>query len=70
MDKDTGGQAFPAFSQDCQGHIEREQIGMTLRDYFAGQVLSGMLSNGYNQNFANVDAYKIADAMIAERNKE
>ena len=50
---------------------------MTLRDYFAGQALSGLCSgfaggNGgvdwFKQAGANA-AYQIADAMLAEREK-
>ena len=48
--------------------------GMTLRDYFAGQALCGMLANpemclaSTNQDDAAM-AYEAADAMLAERMK-
>lgn len=69
MSKDNGGPAFPqmyakAYSED--------QGGMTLRDYFAGQAVQGMLANQhpYEENderlFAR-DAYAIADAMLEAR---
>lgn len=54
------------------GNIFAEQ--MSLRDWFAGQALAGWLafpSDG-QQGSAGVaasEAYKIADAMIAERQK-
>ncbi len=67
--KDNRYQAFPS----------PEYMGMTLRDYFAGQALAG-LSSAHTQegewtgtiNMGNTaeEAYKLADAMIAERAKE
>lgn len=57
----------------------RDPTGMTLRDWFAGQALGIMntaLDQGYwspgenpNKEIAEA-AYQIADAMIAEREKE
>jgi hypothetical protein len=54
----------------------REQDGMTLRDYFAGQALAGMLGSQPVEGRANPNyerwatvAYTFADAMIAERDK-
>ena len=56
--------AFPA---------TRHDTGMTLRDYFAGQALAGILANpnwvGSWQDAAK-HAYLSADAMLAERTKE
>jgi len=65
----TGGAAFPHVST----HIAR--TGMTLRDYFAGQVLGEILECYHNltdvdpYRFAAAQAYEMADAMIAEREK-
>jgi hypothetical protein len=45
---------------------------MTLRDWFAGQALSGMMANSYYHESGIVpikDCYHFADAMIAEREK-
>ena len=62
--------AFPTHP-DGQGHPLF--TGMTLRDYFAGQALAGVLANqestsldGTPEEFA-ADAYSFADAMLAER---
>lgn len=48
-----------------------ELPGMSMRDWFAGQVLAGYLANAEiaSANPATMarDAYTIADAMIAER---
>ena len=44
------------------------QEGMTLRDYFAGQVLaSGQLRLIDRQEIAAAQAYRVADAMLAAR---
>jgi len=49
---------------------EEVEPGMTLRDYFAAKAMQGMLMRGYgNIEHLPVDAYKFADAMIAEREK-
>ena len=66
MDKpNDGGPAFPSdrFSE----------LGMSLRDYFAGQALASMDTDGYTVAgllHLTKRAYDIADAMLAEREKE
>jgi hypothetical protein len=44
--------------------------GMSLRDYFAAQALSGLLACNDNAHGLASLCYKIADAMIAQRDKE
>lgn len=46
-------------------------LGMSLRDYFAGQALVGLLADGLGNNCPDVarGAYGVADAMMAERAK-
>lgn len=75
MSKNDGGPAFPAAA-----HVDPRQPstllcgasqGMSLRDWFAGQALIGLLANA-NLNgglwaIAARDAYNAADAMIAAR---
>jgi len=76
MKKETGGQAFPLH----ETHDYCASRGMTLRDYFAAQALTGAqiwdaVLNERNSNFASVGgvkelaviAYAIADAMIEAR---
>jgi hypothetical protein len=43
MGKDTGGSAFPR--EDYQSDDAPGQRGMTLRDYFAGQVLASITAS-------------------------
>ena len=67
-----GGSAFPrpvSFSEE--GGTHRGTLGMTLRDYFAGQALTGLLSSGersirWEETIA-YDSYKIADAMLVRK---
>lgn len=66
--KNQGGPAFPTPTPDLEE-------GMTLRDYYAGQALVGLLSGQYSSagsstfNLEEVpeESYKIADAMLAAR---
>jgi hypothetical protein len=49
-------------------------MGMTLRDYFAGQALAGYMANTNRPTRFNLDddakwMYDLADAMLAERTK-
>lgn len=62
---DNGGPAFPIAS-DVIGHC----VGMTLRDWFAGQALAGLLASPQTGDDANAvirAAFSAADAMIAAR---
>ena len=69
---DMKSQDEPAFPNSGDG---ARYDGMTLRDYFAGQVLAGICasyagSNSAYQFSSDADyAYKYADAMIAERSR-
>lgn len=46
--------------------------GMTLRDWFAGQAMAGILSRGihYEPERLGLTAYEAADIMLAARNGE
>lgn len=75
--KDTGGSAFPNPSlADESYRAQPGDMGMTLRDWFAGQALSAMPEPtryvGPEQTKLSLakharNAYQIADAMIAAR---
>ena len=45
---------------------------ITLRDYFASQVIAALITNGKCMNILEFSsyAYKVADAMIEERNRD
>jgi hypothetical protein len=67
-----GNTAFPTRGP------HRDSEGMTLRDYFAASALQGFMSNsdipdmlkkGFKPDGAAEACYMIADAMIAEREK-
>lgn len=69
------GPVFPDFKADHCGGAANTTFspvgGLSLRDYFAGQALAGlMLREAYTSpgNRAGV-AYEFADAMLAEREK-
>ena len=81
----TGGPAFPSMSpmyqQKLGGGIEIINAGMTLRDYFAGQALTGMqkffVDTGDSHRDPNEpthdqiakEAYRFADAMLKEKQR-
>jgi hypothetical protein len=63
--------AFSGPTYEVNGHISYQE-GMTLRDYFAGQVIAGILGHsaigqiGVATDVAEI-AGQMADAMLAER---
>lgn len=64
--------AFPTKGHFGEGWDVAPQDGMTLRDWFAGQALCGLMmfetTQGKWDEFAK-GAYDCADAMLAEREK-
>ena len=80
MGKDNGGPAFPEFGRertyandaDRFGRYEYVAVGgMSLRDYFAGQALMGMLASQMDVggDLMASAAYLYADQMLLERAK-
>ena len=77
MIKETGGPAFPTTKES---HLMVCSEGMTLRDYFAAKAVVGMfypavvacLEHDHDLDCDKIAefCYKMADAMIAEREKE
>jgi hypothetical protein len=81
--RNTGGLAFPRPGvKNGYGNVEGAADGMTLRDYFAAKAMVGLLSEpqpedgepelGEGREYAAKAAkaaYRIADAMLAERSK-
>jgi hypothetical protein len=78
VSKKDGGQAFPSgiieqqYTMDGDLRIMTHPIaGMSLRDWFAGKAMQGLAARACTQyNNIPSDAYKMAAAMIAEREKE
>ena len=77
MNTNDGGPAFPhgplgdsiTFDDGRTSHQWPAHAGMTLRDWFAGQALCGLLAND-SDSHPNADAehaYDIAEAMLRER---
>ena len=65
--KPDGGRAFPRAAHP--GVSEKDWGGMTLRDYFAGQALTGLLADPKWTDVPHMSklSYMFADAMIAAR---
>ena len=80
MAKKDGGQAFPEIftNRDQYGNYDVYSCGgMKLRDYFAGQSLTGIIAGMSHTEYRSTDfrkiaelAYQDADAMIAEKEKQ
>jgi hypothetical protein len=80
-EKNTGGSAFPIMPpNDPYGHRQAggypyPETGMSLRDWFAGQVASGMAAFSgtagvsYGPKEIAGRSYEVADAMIEAREK-
>jgi hypothetical protein len=70
MDKvEDGGSAFPV-PEGSENHVE---FGMSLRDWFAGQALIGLVANAGNSRSAKGTArvaYVLADTMLEARENE
>jgi len=68
----SGGAAFPCAGKDGMG-LHYLQKGMTLRDWFAGQALSGLMASPADTSnaleWAPEEAYAIADAMLDARER-
>jgi hypothetical protein len=66
MNTNNGGPAFPA----CNEANMNDTMGMTLRDWLAGQALAGLLMANYEVgDFIAREAYDAADAMLAARKR-
>jgi hypothetical protein len=66
-----GGSAFPHNEMTSTGEIYHDHLGMSLRDYLAGQALVGMMANKNAQDWTlsevATDCYLYADALLKHR---
>ena len=72
--KNDGGPAFPTLTSGSHSSgtwLPDMTDGMSLRDWFAGMALQGMLAQGGEASPTDyaMAAFRMADAMLAERNK-
>ena len=70
-----GGTAFPLVYVDGTNTTLEIHSGMTLRDWFAGMAMQGMVASDTERSPEQVpiivrSAYIVADAMLKERSKE
>ena len=69
-----GGPAFPHHETTSTGEPYHDHLGMTLRDWFAGQALQGRAhrfdSPWEHRDILAKDCYDIADAMLAARKEK
>lgn len=68
-------QTFPHRETTSTGELFHDHLGMSLRDYFAGQALAAMtVAPDYSKGPCNYEmaerAYVIADSMMEIRSKE
>ena len=73
----SGGRAFPVspsyYCAKSKRWVHADSRGMSLRDYFAGQALAGLLARPAGEMPAEIAAsfaYHFADAMILLQQKE
>jgi len=68
---DNSGPAFPC-KEYQDSRVDKREYGMTLRDYFAAKAIQEMVWLGITDDQvteAAEAAYKIADAMLQERDR-
>lgn len=71
---EDGGHAFPLIWNVAHNSDWNTEAGMSLRDYFAAQVMAAIIVGNkadYTAMTAGAvkDAYAVADTMLAERKK-
>ncbi len=75
MEKNDGGPFFPHLMEKCQ-RVDDTEIysGASLLDWFAGMAMQGFITHNSVEALLKVNtmaamSYRIADAMLAEREK-
>lgn len=72
MSKNDGGPAYPVMHTIDGNWVpdtREDRMGMSLRDWFAGMALQGLIERKFDAATAANLAYHHADAMIVERDK-
>jgi len=67
--------AFPRTLDADEVQFDKAQVGMTLRDWFAGQALNGIMAAEaddvvYDEANVAFRAYRFADAMLSARSRK
>lgn len=78
MSTNPNSEGGPAFPVNIPGCGDNGWSGMTLRDWFAGQALAGILAGPCSKPGVPMhewmesprEAYRLADLMLAERNRD
>lgn len=67
----NGGPAFPTENEHQSGNSTWHYEGMTLRDYFAAKAMQGFFAESSTMSIKDIAewSYKMADAMLKERDK-
>jgi hypothetical protein len=70
MSKPDGGPAFPVIETTMLAAGEAQHLGLTIRDWLAGQALIGIaMSGAYSVQRGAQAAYEYADAMLAAKDR-
>lgn len=73
MTQDNGGAAFPCPEQFRDGIVHPPQPGLSLRDWFAGQIAGGMAAHSgtvgcpFGPGDIAQRSYEVADAILSAR---
>lgn len=67
--EEGGGTAFPLVYDDETKGTREIHAGMTMRDWFAGKAMQGLMDAAMPMPEIAQAAYQMADAMLKERNK-
>ena len=72
MSKPKNDSAFPLDGENAYRAMQQGNTGMTMRDYFAARAMEALINNEKENNVQTVawSAYRMADAMLEQREKD